>query len=322
MKLEAKERCPLLESYPLKRKSINPVPFSHPELAAVLEVRNYFFMDKIFRLTSSEYAKLLDLSNEALRSRRRRNMEDGNFKKVGKEFFWKTPVKGRPDIVLATTNDRGPGSMIPASRTTKRKRRRGIVASGGQTNYHNAPNGWQLEQANQIKALGKIRDGLGDEVVDEITPELFELAKKKIQAKKDKEFKDQMAKAQKTPAHNIVGLDNTPQKYGTMLNAKGIKQVEDKKHAALLRRDNNKHGLKYINKYDMEGRLYRSNQLDFSDPGQSGIRFGAGNSYYEVGAPTNDGSVSIDDRDLPPDDREPIFRNKIEESIYRLKKNK
>ena len=279
-------------------------------------------MDKIFRLTSSEYAKLLDLSNEALRSRRRRNLEDGNFKKVGKEFFWKTPVKGRPDIVLATTNDRGPGSMIPASRTTKRKRRRGIVASGGQTNYHNAPNGWQLEQANQIKALGKIRDGLGDEVVDEITPELFELAKKKIQAKKDKEFKNQMAKAEKTPAHNIVGLDNTPQKYGTMLNAKGIKEVEEKKHAALLRRDNNKHGLKYINKYDMEGRLYRSNQLDFSDSGQSGIRFGAGNSYYEVGAPTNDGSVSIDDRDLPPDDREPIFRNKIEESIYRLKKNK
>ena len=312
----------MLKSYPLKRKSINPVPFSHPELAAVLEVRNYFFMDKIFRLTSSEYAKLLDLSNEALRSRRRRNLEDGNFKKVGKEFFWKTPVKGRPDMVLATTNDRGPRSIIPASRTTKRKRRRGIVASGGQTNYHNAPNGWQLEQANQIKALGKIRDGLGDEIVDEITPELFELAKKKIQAKKDKEFKDQMAKAEKTPARNIVGLDNTPQKYGSMLNAKGLKNVDDRIHQGLLRRDNYKHGVKYINKYNAEGRLYRSNQLDFSDPGQSGTRFGTGNSYYEVGAPTNDGSVAIDDRDIPPDDREPIFKNKIEESIYRLKKNK
>ena len=79
---------------------------------------------------------------------------------------------------------------------------------------------------------------------------------------------------------------------------------------------------KYINKYDMEGRLYRSNQLDFSDQGGSGIRFGSGNSYYNVGAPTNDGSVGIDERDLPPDDREPIFRNKIEESIWRLKKNK
>ena len=36
-------------------------------------------MDKDFRLTSSEYARLLGITNEALRSRRRRNQEDGNF---------------------------------------------------------------------------------------------------------------------------------------------------------------------------------------------------------------------------------------------------
>ena len=311
----------MLEFYPPRRKLINPVPIDRIELTEVFGVRSYFSMDEIYRLTSSEYAKLIGISNEALRSRRRRNQEEGNYKKVGSDYFWMTPLAGRPNMAVTVANDRGPRYGIPV-KNVKRKRRRGVVARGEQTNYHEAPNGWQLEQANQIKALGKIRDGLGDEVVDEITPELFELAKKKIQAKKDKEFKDQMAKAQKTPAHNIVGLDNTPQKYGTMLNAKGIKQVEDKKHAALLRRDNNKHGLKYINKYDMEGRLYRSNQLDFSDPGGSGIRFGSGNSYYNVGAPTNDGSVGIDERDLPPDDREPIFRNKIEESIWRLKKNK
>ena len=58
----------------------------------------------------------------------------------------------------------------------------------------------------------------------------------------------EMEKAQRSTNLNIVGLDNTPPKYGTMLNAKGLKQVEDKKHAALLRRDNNKHGIKYINK--------------------------------------------------------------------------
>ena len=311
----------MLEFYPPRRKLINPVPIDRIELTEVFGVRSYFSMDEIYRLTSSEYAKLIGISNEALRSRRRRNQEEGNYKKVGSDYFWMTPLAGRPNMAVTVANDRGPRYGIPV-KNVKRKRRRGVVARGEQTNYHEAPNGWQLEQANQIKALGKIRDGLGDEVVDEITPELFELAKKKIQAKKDKEFKDQMDKAQKTPAHNIVGLDNTPQKYGTMLNAKGIKQVEDKKHAALLRRDNNKHGLKYINKYDMEGRLYRSNQLDFSDPGGSGIRFGSGNSYYNVGAPTNDGSVGIDERDLPPDDREPIFRNKIEESIWRLKKNK
>ena len=34
------------------------------------------------------------------------------------------------------------------------------------------------------------------------------------------------------------------------------------------------------------------------------------------------GSVEIDERNFTPDDREPEFKNKIEESIYRLKKNK
>ena len=278
-------------------------------------------MDEIYRLTSSEYAKLLDLSNEALRSRRRRNLEDGNFKKVGKEYFWKTPVRGRPDMVVAAANDRGSKALLPVAKSLKRKRRRGAMKTGD-TNYHNAPNGWQLEQLNRIRALGKIREELGDDVVDELAPEMFELAKKKLAAKKEKQFKKEMEKAQRSPVQNIVGLDQTPKKYGSLLNAQGLKNIDDRKHQRYLSRDNNKHGIKYINKYDDEGRLYRSNQLDFSDPGQSGVRFGSGNSFYNVGAPTNDGSVAIDDRDIPPDDREPIFKNKIEESIYRLKKNK
>ena len=280
-------------------------------------------MDKIFRLTSSEYGKLIGITNEALRSRRRRNLEDGNFKKVGKEYFWKTPVRGRPDIELAAANDRGLKYVIPGSGSLKRKRRRGVMKRGESTNYHNAPNGWQLEQANQIKALGKIRDGLGDEVVDEITPELFELAKKNLAAKKEKEFKKELAKAERPPGDRIIGLDYTPKKYGTMLNARGLKSIEDKKHQSLLRKDHQKHGVKYINKFDMEGRLYRSNQLDFSDSGRSGTRFGSdNNSYYDIAPPTNDGSVSFNSRDLPPDDRDPIFTSKVQESIYRLKKNK
>ena len=108
-----------------------------------------------------------------------------------------------------------------------------------------------------------------------------------------------------------------------MLNARGLKSIEDKKHQSLLRKDHQKHGVKYINKFDMEGRLYRSNQLDFSDSGSGGTRFGSNNnSYYDIAPPTNDGSVSFNERDLPPDDRDPIFKNKIQESIYRLKKNK
>tara|TARA_R110000787_G_scaffold112512_1_gene221428 strand:+ start:2543 stop:3382 length:840 start_codon:yes stop_codon:yes gene_type:complete len=279
-------------------------------------------MDKIFRLTSSEYAKLLDLSNEALRSRRRRNLEDGNFIKIGKEFFWKTPVRGRPDMVLATANDRGLKYGIPGSRSLKRKRRRGSMKTGD-TNYHNAPNGWQLEQLNQVRALGKIRDGLGDDVVDELSLEMFELAKKKLAKKKEKEFKKEMEKAQRPPTDRIVGLDYTPTKYGTRLNSRGLKNVDDNKHQQLLRRDNQKYTSKYVYKYDYAGKGYYSNQFDFSDPGQGSTKFGSGNNrYYEVGVPIDDGSVYFDDRDLPPDDREPRFESKVQESIWRLKNNK
>ena len=53
-------------------------------------------MDKDFRLTSSEYARLLGITNEALRSRRRRNQEDGNFIQIENKFWWKTPSRDRP----------------------------------------------------------------------------------------------------------------------------------------------------------------------------------------------------------------------------------
>ena len=34
------------------------------------------------------------------------------------------------------------------------------MLNGEDTNYHNARNGWQLEEHNRIKALAKIRDKL------------------------------------------------------------------------------------------------------------------------------------------------------------------
>ena len=41
---------------------------------------------------------------------------------------------------------------------------------------------------------------------------------------------------------------------------------------------------------------------------------------YEIGVPTNDGSVEIDPRNFPKDNAEPVFKNKIEEAIYRAKR--
>ena len=126
-------------------------------------------MEKDFRLTSSEYAKLHDLSVEALRSRRRRELESGNFICVEGKYWWK---RDRPIAVSKKVNSRsipGPGAVNYGPR----KRNRGALARGEKPDYPN----WKMEERNQVLALAKIRDNLGDEVVDEITPELFDLAK-------------------------------------------------------------------------------------------------------------------------------------------------
>ena len=173
-------------------------------------------MDDIYRLTSFEYARILGISQEALRSRRRRNQEDGNFKKVGKVFWWKTPQRDRPLQVAQPLNDRGSRALKLVTRT----RRRGAMLNGEDTNYHNARNGWQLEEHNRIKALAKIRDKLGDDVVDEITPELFDMAKKRVAEKKEKKLKKEYEKAAAATDGTIIyGVDNTPTRYGTKIKS-------------------------------------------------------------------------------------------------------
>ena len=270
-------------------------------------------MDSIFRLTSDEYSKIIGISTEALRSRRRRGQEEGNFKKFGKVFWWKSPSRDRPAIVDNRSNDRVPSSLSPVASGLKpvtRKRRRGVVLNGEQTNYHNARNGFQLEELNRVRALGKIRDELGDEVVDEISPELFELAKKNVQKKKEEKFKKEIAKAETPPNGVYVGYDRTPSIYGSKLNAVGLKNKEDEYHRKQSKKWENETkvifrtepGKRHLPSFESSTRPYQ-----FRNP-------------YEIGqGSVDDGSVSFEEWELPKDDREPRFANKIEEAIWRAK---
>ena len=83
-----------------------------------------------------------------------------------------------------------------------------------------------------------------------------------------------------------------------MLNATGIKAVEDKEHAML--------GRKWF---------YNIN-YDWSSGGS--IFFGNFNGK----ANEEEGSVEIEDRDIPVDDREPEFSSKVEEHIWTLRNQK
>jgi len=257
-------------------------------------------MEKNFRLTSSEYAKIRGLSVEALRSRRRRELERGNFILKNGNYLWKND---RPMTVKKINSSHlvlDPRSSIHAPRT----RNRGALARGEKPLYPN----WQMEERNRILALAKIRDDLGDEVVDEITPELFKLAKKKVAERKQKKA-DEILKRNTDPGTGTpFGIDRTPTKYGSMLTAKGLQKQDDDWH----RRKS------YQWKYKTRVKLYDdTNTPDFgSRPGST--------FFGNFGQSLRDeiGSVEIDPRNFTPDDRTPEFKNKIEESIWRLKNKK
>ena len=63
---------------------------------------------------------------------------------------------------------------------------------------------------------------------------------------------------------------------------------------------------------------------DYDTPGPPSTSFHLGGRPYSelVGKNYEEDLVEIDPRDFSPDDREPGFKNKVEESIWRLKNKK
>ena len=170
-------------------------------------------------------------------------------------------------------------------------------------------------------ALAKIRDGLGDEVVDEITPELFDLAKKKVAEKKLKKASNEVEKLEVNGLSEPMptGLDKTPPEYGRKLNARNLERVRREESSDLdkwERETNTK--LREKSYQDLFGYQHTKLVVDFDDSPQLSSR----RPPYYVGEWIEPGSVEIDLHNFTPDDREPTFKNKIEESIYRLKKSK
>ena len=270
-------------------------------------------MEKNFRLTSSEYAKLHDLSVEALRSRRRRELEKDNYICIEGKYWWKSD---RPITVKKSGNSRPiPGPRSPSH--APRKRNRGALARGEKNDYPN----WKMEDHNRVLALAKIRDDVGDEVYDEITPELFDMAKKRVAERKLKKASNGVEHLRLNNLSEAMptGLDRTPLEYGRELT-RGELDRERRLETTTLdkwERDSNTKFKK--KKYtDLFGYEHTKTVVDFGDSPSSSSR----PPPYHVGPWSEPGSVEIDERSFTPDDRVPEFKNKIEEDIWRLKNRK
>ena len=237
--------------------------------------------------TRPEMAKLLGISTNALRCRMRKGKCDLEYRFDGKNFLFKRPR----DIKVEETTH-GQGCPLPAT-TTKKKYNRGATHKG-EAKYTND----FFKRANEVKALNKIQRNLGDEYTNEINEEVIKIAHDRVIKKKE----DQLNKtnAGRITSHEPVpyGVDTTPTKYGSMLNARGLKAVDDKEHARLARR-------------------WKHETSEDYSPGGSTFFGTFGKSFRD-----EKDSVEIDPRDFPEDDSDPVFTSKIDESIWRLKNKK
>ena len=240
--------------------------------------------DEHYKFIRSEYAQFLGISTNALRMRMRHGKYGSEYVIKDGKYLFRRP---RDNMVELTP---GPRSVEPGS-GTKKKYNRGATHRGD-AKYENDA----FRRHNEVRALNKIQRNLGDEYTSEINEEVIKIAQERVIAKKDKVIKEAAEGPQRTRESVPYGVDTTHSKYGTMLNARGIKSVEDREHANLTRRW-----------------LYNSVK-DYSAGGST--FFGNFNSNEDKG------SIEIEDADIPADEREPEFNSKVEESIWRLKNNK
>jgi len=237
-----------------------------------------------YYLSTPEYALMLGISTEALRSRRRRGELEGQYKTDGEKYWWKSL---RPDTVKNIRKDRL-YKVRDSSSKIKRKRRRGIHITGQETKYPN----YAFQQTNEIRLLNRLKTDLPESVIKEINPEVIKVAKENLEKRRTREH---IAKYGPTYMKN----------YGGPIRGYELQHEYDKQNA---RRD-----------HQYEAKLQRRKERDNSFFLDNSYRFGNGGAY-DFDRTDDPGSVEVSNVQLGPGDhnyeREPI--SKVQESIIRL----
>ena len=175
-------------------------------------------MDKIYKLTANEYARMRGITTSAVRKRRLKGLEENNFKKIGSNYYYRTPERDRPNIVEVTphNNPKFTGSDFrPKKRLKdyyKKKRRRNVPE--GEENYHNARNGWQLKQLNDMRKLTRLENDLSEDGILEIKDDIIEVAKQRVADRKKEEAKRRASHQSAINEHKNRSLKN----YGGWIN--------------------------------------------------------------------------------------------------------
>mgnify|MGYP003110174642 FL=1 len=134
-------------------------------------------MNNDYIFTEAEYAKIIGISKEGVRSRRRDGKLEGQYIQKDSRILYARP---RPNQGFGT------------AKTAPRNRRRGAHNRGQTLQYPNNA----FKQHNEVKMLAKLKADIDPETLD-LVPEAIEIAKKKKQ-ERVRETLDSVRKPAKT----------------------------------------------------------------------------------------------------------------------------
>jgi hypothetical protein len=224
--------------------------FSEPTIEAVnkpmynTNMTRYFIpiIDKDFIMTRSKYAQFLNITVNCLKLRMRRGLYGTEYVLDNGKYLFRFPKRNgdlhvpktaleptiepliRGQKVRASKMASGPDAVTPVNYTKFKKQYNRGATHAGKTNYNSNMDG--CKKANDIKALNKIRNNLGDEYTDEINDELVMIARKNVAARKEVAAKkaDREATATRTHKHEpqIIAYGGgrgfmIPSRYGGFL---------------------------------------------------------------------------------------------------------
>ena len=156
------------------------------------------------------------ITASALRKRRLAGKLEGQYIKKGSDYFY------------CITQTDGPNKQ---SFTVKNSRRRHVPRS--EVQYHKAHNGHQLQQANDIKQLCAINRRLSDAGIQEIVPDIIEVAKQRRIERTRKVVQESLTKVQKNYGHwincNNSGYKDIKPQWRDIFNSTPAKPEQKKR---------------------------------------------------------------------------------------------
>ena len=215
-------------------------------------------IDDDYKFTRSEYAQFLGISPNALRMKMRRGTHNFDYVIKDGKYLFKRP---RENMVSRPPNDH----LNPSSQS---KRKRGAHKEG-KANYPNDA----FEMHNEMKILNNINKKFKSEEhkrrFEQLNDAALEKIDKDIKAEQQRKIRNEASRQQQSTNREALpwvnhGGTTLPTKYGSTLNAEGLKRYEDKMFEKIDRQKAAAERTPTIMKFDLNGDLYDTKVPDFS----------------------------------------------------------